>query len=171
MLVYRCKALFSNSIEALHHLFDVFESIFLDLGGYFTFCILFTISLIHLIPLVLFINEARDWSRSLFGDIFTYDYSQGPRRPRDTDILVGELLQAHARHQRITLGQLNMTFGQRGNKTYNNVTMKYLYERGHIHLNRKPDKTRLTPFLINRIRDCNLDVPTQYRVQNTNQSA
>ncbi len=64
-----------------------------------------------------------------------------------------------------------MTFGQRGNKTYNNVTMKYLYERGHIHLNRKPDKTRLTPFLINRIRDCNLDVPTQYRVQNTNQSA
>tara|TARA_R110002020_G_scaffold368421_5_gene580264 strand:- start:179 stop:727 length:549 start_codon:yes stop_codon:yes gene_type:complete len=181
LLVYRCKAVFSNlHFEALHHLFDVFESIFLDsvghfiyvfesifldFGGYFTFCILFSLTLIHLIPLVFFMNEART---SLFGDIFTYDYSQGPRRPKDTDILVGQLIQAHARHQRITLRQLNMTFSERGNKSYNNVTMKYLHERGYIHLNREPGRTRVTQILINRINECNLNVPTEYRAENTN---
>merc|ERR1711939_990947 len=74
-----------------------------------SFCILVSLTLIHLIPLVFFMNEART---SLFGDIFTYDYSQGPRRPKDTDILVGQLIQSHARHQRITLRQLNMTFSE-----------------------------------------------------------
>jgi hypothetical protein len=182
LLVYRCKAALSNlHLEALHHLFDVFESIFLDsvghfidvfesifldLDGYFTFCILFPLTLIHLIPLVLFMNEAR--TTSLFGDIFTYDYSQGPRRPRDTDILVGQLIQAQAQRQRTTLKQLGMTFGNEGNKSYNNVTMKYLYERGYIHLNRQPGNTRVSHILINRISVCNLNVPTEYRVENTN---
>merc|ERR1711939_888417 len=134
---------------------------FLKMG----FCILFSLTLIHLIPLVFFMNEART---SLFGDIFTYDYSQGPRRPKDTDILVGQLIQAHARHQRITLRQLNMTFSERGNKSYNNVPMKYLHERGYIHLNREPGRTRVTQILINRINECNLNVPTEYRAENTN---
>jgi hypothetical protein len=103
LLVYQFKVeLFNLDLEALHHLFDVFKSIFLDsvghfidvfksiffdFGGYFTFCILFPITLIDLIPLVLFMNDAR--TTNLFGNIYTYGYDQGLRRHRDTYILVG----------------------------------------------------------------------------------
>lgn len=139
---------------------------FFDLGGYFTFCILFPITLIDLIPLVLFMKNAR--TTNLFGNIYTYGYDQGLIRHRDTYILVGQRIQAQTQRQITTLRQLGLTFGNEGNKSYNNVTMKYFYEIKYIHLNRQPGSTRISHILINIISVCSLNVPTEYRVENTN---